>query len=1081
MKRTTAGGLVSVLVLMACSAHAAVFEVAANDEGTLTDLTVSAYTGASVAAGGTLYLDLSAAPPFAITGAGRVVKRNSASWTMSVASPDFTGDWEIIGGVVTTTAAGMFGKANKNYSLVVTNGATWSITDENGGIGARTLKLGGTGVDGRGALEIDGPKNFKWGSFLRYITLVDDALVIIKKGYFLDQYSGLLDLGGHKMTVKGGGQYQLYGCTISDSGEVAVEGTSAGTTEFWIRSNSHSNYVVLVDSENASFSLNGYAMIRFYNNTRPFSRPLNVRGLNNTLYHAEQYAFSPAELGMEHIVWGGPITFVESESVLTVSHEGCAKGDYGCAMALTGKISGDGSLITRCAKGCDRIYLANPANDYTGVTTNASGTLVLASPGAVPDAAKFTRSGGTVLFGTGANGWTPSEVLAFVNAAAGVDTATIRFTGDNVATNETPVVSIAGDTAALSGNGLAQVGERPVVFTGGATESAPLDFTWTSGYGILSGTSPYYAYRVNVAIPSDSSTTALTLDGADITVAPYGYVVSGYGTSSRYYNRLIITNSLVRAADLALKDTFNTTDTNYATPSNSLVVGKAGRGLLEIEAGAVISNRLQVGMHGAHVWDDNSFGGVRQRGGTLVAVDPNNGVLKGNAIGVGQSAGGYYDLQGGELISHGTFSLGMGGVGTMQMSGGSFVVTNVLDSATKGYFYMGAFNGGKAALRVSGGRFEYYGGPTIWVGYGSTSKLLCTLTVDGADAVCDLHNANLCSGYACTGGAYHFNFNGGVFRAATIQRHTNKNNHTNNLLTVSFNGGTFKAASGGALFSSDSAIRPNEVVVYSGGATFDTDGNNCWLYNPVKGAYGKGISSITLAKPIAHVTSPLVEITGVGTGATAFAHYDWDTHTIDRIDVTCPGSGYTEGTTTARLLQTRDGAAATLDATAFTLVDNANTGSFTKKGEGTLTLEATNTWGGATVLAGGILKCGCDGAIPQGTTVVLAGGTLDMNGKKMLNGDALPTSWKVDADTAKALGGTIPYAGAIAFPEGSTLEVANAAEMDEDDANLTLLSATGGVTGEPSIVGAIDADWHVIRTAKGFKLCRRCGIMMIIR
>ena len=74
MKRTTAGGLVSVLVLMACSAHAAVFEVAANDEGTLTDLTVSAYTGASVAAGGTLYLDLSAAPPFAITGAGRVVK-----------------------------------------------------------------------------------------------------------------------------------------------------------------------------------------------------------------------------------------------------------------------------------------------------------------------------------------------------------------------------------------------------------------------------------------------------------------------------------------------------------------------------------------------------------------------------------------------------------------------------------------------------------------------------------------------------------------------------------------------------------------------------------------------------------------------------------------------------------------------------------------------------------------------------------------------------------------------------------------------------------------------------------------------
>ena len=160
---------------------------------------------------------------------------------------------------------------------------------------------------------------------------------------------------------------------------------------------------------------------------------------------------------------------------------------------------------------------------------------------------------------------------------------------------------------------------------------------------------------------------------------------------------------------------------------------------------------------------------------------------------------------------------------------------------------------------------------------------------------------------------------------------------------------------------------------------------------------------------------------------------------------------------------------------------DAGTGSFTKKGSGILNLGATNTWGGATVLAGGTLRCLCDRAIPFDTTVELAGGSLAMNGMKMANGDPCPKKWAVDANRAKELGGTIPYAGRLDFIEGSTLEVRNAAEMGEDGEKLVLLKATDGFTGRPTLVGTVDPEWHVSFSAKKIVLAPNRGLMLIVR
>ena len=59
------------------------------------------------------------------------------------------------------------------------------------------------------------------------------------------------------------------------------------------------------------------------------------------------------------------------------------------------------------------------------------------------------------------------------------------------------------------------------------------------------------------------------------------------------------------------------------------------------------------------------------------------------------------------------------------------------------------------------------------------------------------------------------------------------------------------------------------------------------------------------------------------------------------------------------------------------LVDNATTGSFTKRGEGDFTFMAANTCGGKTILEGGTLVLGVPNALPATTTIVPRGGVIE--------------------------------------------------------------------------------------------------------
>jgi len=66
-------------------------------------------------------------------------------------------------------------------------------------------------------------------------------------------------------------------------------------------------------------------------------------------------------------------------------------------------------------------------------------------------------------------------------------------------------------------------------------------------------------------------------------------------------------------------------------------------------------------------------------------------------------------------------------------------------------------------------------------------------------------------------------------------------------------------------------------------------------------------------------------------------------------------------------------------------------GSILQAGSGTTVLTGANAYGGSTTVTNGILRLGADNVLPGATAVVLAGGSLDLNGRANAAGTLLVT------------------------------------------------------------------------------------------
>jgi autotransporter-associated beta strand protein len=236
------------------------------------------------------------------------------------------------------------------------------------------------------------------------------------------------------------------------------------------------------------------------------------------------------------------------------------------------------------------------------------------------------------------------------------------------------------------------------------------------------------------------------------------------------------------------------------------------------------------------------------------------------------------------------------------------------------------------------------------------------------------------------------------------------------------------------------------------------------------------------------IAPPYIEIfdfNGEGDGATAYAELDTSTRRVSRVIVTSPGWDYSAPKAVFKL-------GGTVVCTNDCAVAPAVGGGFTKTGEGTYLLAATNTYSGATVVKGGTLKIKFAEALPSNTVVSLQGGTLDLNGctvpvakvigdgGSIVNGSVSMEGLEYDI----AAGECVTYGCPVAFAPGAAVKLLNADSLDKDR-RYVIAHFRGGVQNVPlAFVGLseeVAAEWKLMLSGGFLKLYRPRGSVVVFR
>ena len=419
-------------------------------------------------------------------------------------------------------------------------------------------------------------------------------------------------------------------------------------------------------------------------------------------------------------------------------------------------------------------------------------------------------------------------------------------------------------------------------------------------------------------------------------------------------------------------------------------------GVLEIGAGAVVSNDLNVGRYAG------SIGAIYVDGGKLFwrGGSANQGWL-------GQAGAGYLAVNAGEFASEGFLTMGRAGVGIVRQRGGRVDMTAASalslrlarESGSYALWHQtgGAFAGAhhavlchadallnqrdvEAVLTVSGDgtSFALAAGKSV-IAYVSSNAVTSVLSVrDGATLACAKMFKERMGLYGDTTATP--NFSDETFRAATA----------NAKFYVNFDGGVLKALNNGMFFQNNFGTYddPDRVTVYAGGLTVDTAesatmGDVYWNV-PIQKPSGNVLRTVSLPTDVAfknkYVAPPRVVISGVNVhGATAVAELDEATGTLTGITVTSPGNDVPGDLTVT--IASGDGKKTF--ACPFTVGAPAPSGGLVKRGAGLLRLtmlkDTPNTYEGATVVEGGSLEFDSD-TYPAGSPLVLKGGEIRFGG-----------------------------------------------------------------------------------------------------
>ena len=1001
-------------------------------------------------------------------GSGTFVKEGGESWSFSAAQPDFSGDFVLAGGYSYLVANGVFGDTAGR--LVVTNGATLDLSNQFGDrlirmqFGAKEVALSGEGVNGMGAIRFgkSGGTDSSDGSSstaFKRLSLLGDTLICVTNTAGGLGLSGsaddpfVFDMNGHSLVKRGGGGLVFQNGAVTNPGPIRIESDIAGAY----------GDIRLLPGANlggdASVPLTLATRANLFGNCfPPQRRKLVVEGPDVRV----SYSAASHNMTTNFCNWVGPVVLSNSLNVILRSN---STDPFDFMLTLSGPVSGpNGIAVSKRA----RLFLANENNTFEGTLSLAGvdgGTLRARYPGSIPDVSKVTVNGGRLA--VCAPHWTASDIAELATNAT--FSTSYSFLSVNTEDAENQCWTLApGNT--LTASGLSHEGEGTLTVVGPITE--PLRYASHGGTLKFSGAEPILlGFGVLCQDPNETNDAVVAFeDAADIRMdntsstmqARIGVNWSSAIGQGRSFGRLRVRNARVT------RNTFE----ESGSVTSGFVVGNTGQGILEVENGAFITNLVQVAS-GA-----SSIGAIYMRGGELY-----NWSTETSSTDVGIRGSAYLEVASGNYIC-GCATTGVGRFGdshsVVNVCGGRLLNTGVAaTSAASKSLIVG--RQGHGHLRVAHGVFQSSASTYICESGESYSGASGVITLEGdGEVTCSagVHLANQVHSTAIV------NLNGGVLAATYVRGYGPTREGATSYVNCS--GGTFKLGS-----SSNSAFQDvTRVTLYEGGLTIDTDGKNRLVNETLCAPSGNGVTAIPSGwwGVTNYVGSPYVEIIGSGTGASAYADFDSARGEVTAIRVVSPGCGY--GSDTKAVLYW--GALVLTNAVSVGPVAG---GGFTKKGAGTLTLNATNEYVGATTVSDGTLKLGCDLAIPSNSVVsVAAGATLDVNGKAFAPGGvsgggtvagnvAMPTEWTIDL--ADAIAGVHPaFSGTVTFPEDAKITILNA-DLADKAVRRYVLAEVASVSGTLPV--AVDADgqplkkWRIVASGGQLKLSYLAGAAVSFR
>jgi outer membrane autotransporter protein len=380
-----------------------------------------------------------------------------------------------------------------------------------------------------------------------------------------------------------------------------------------------------------------------------------------------------------------------------------------------------------------------------------------------------------------------------------------------------------------------------------------------------------------------------------------------------------------------------------------------------------------------------SQGETHVREGKLAQTDGDSSISY-LAVGTGAGNVGALDVSGGTL----TIGIGLqvgdwGGTGTVNQTGGAVIVDPECGSAANCAAFNLGNQGGTGTYNISGGMLELNGGlHSIGRSEGTNPASHGALNISG-DALVVLHPSSLYDGSLVIGS-----------RSST--------SHADGQGTGEINqtGGTLRIANDSALFLSGYG----EGVYNLYGGVLEIGSNS------LRGNYAGG------------------------------AAYDFN---IGNAEIKVIGAALVTSVDATLL----DGALASIDTNGFGATWSgvlSGTGALRKLGDGTLVLNAANTYGGGTWIAGGTVQLGASGSLASTGAVHLdADGTFDLNGQTQTigafsgAGDVLLGSGNLVTDT----GLSTAYSGSMSGTGG----------FEKAGAGTFVMSGISSYTGDTVVSG----------------------------